>query len=209
MARGFEAGTSKAAATTGSSAPRAKYTACVSRKGEVPTVHSQDGAFTVFVEVDSTIRDATAMDDIDHQRICILRKGEGSGRVLLEGRGMTSDAGVETILADFGNLVLTKDGKTLYFTTTAWVTSGAAHAVDIATSSERFLVDGAVVRVLNDGPFKGNLLATHYRLDDVYSVDSPKYRGRMETWSVLSPTGKELKRLPESDVAREKVLRGH
>jgi hypothetical protein len=46
------------------------------------------------------------------------------------------------------------------------------------------------------------------RLDSVHSVSSPKYRGRMEVWSVVSRGGKTVRMLPEDEAGRRRVLYG-
>ena len=126
--------------------------------------------------------------------------------VLLEGRGAAGDTGPDQILASFDHLVLSADEKSLYFSSSAWVTSACIHRVDLETKKELSLGDGEPIRVLEAGPYKGALLALHFRLDPVHTVDSPKYRGRMEMWTVLSPEGKTLRTLPENEKAREKLL---
>jgi hypothetical protein len=124
------------------------------------------------------------------------------------GRGAPDDAGVELTLANFDNLLFSRDGGELYFTSAAWTTSDAAHAVDLHTGTERFLVDGAVAATLDDGPYRGMLLVSSMRLDSVHSVSSPKYRGRMEVWSVVSRGGKTVRMLPEDEAGRRRVLYG-
>jgi hypothetical protein len=191
--------------TVASAAPPAPP-GCAPAAADAPTTQSSDGKTVVYVETDGSRTDATSTGDVDHQRLCIS-VGGARARVLLEGKGAPPDAGVERTLAGFGDLLLSPDGATLYFTSSAWVTSGAAHAVEIATGKERYLVDGSIQRVLVDGPYKGNLLASHYRLDDAHPIDSPDYRGRMVVFSVVSPTGKTIAKLPEDEKAREKALR--
>ena len=169
-------------------------------------VRSPDGKLSVFVEVDESREDETAVGAVPHARLCVCENGLPV-RVLLEGRG-TPDATPQSTLASFGELVLSPDQTTLYFTTAAWVTSGAAHAIDLRTGRERFLFDGTVAAVIENGPYRGMLLASHFRLDPLHRVDSPKYRGRVETWTVESPDGKTLRSLPEDSAAREKALAG-
>jgi hypothetical protein len=181
---------------------------CEVRESDAPNATSPDGKVAVFVHVDPVLQVETSVGATKLQHLCIQRPGEPA-RVLLAGKsvpGDGADGGVEQTLADFDNLVFSPDGNTLYFTSSAWVTSAAAHAVDVRTGKERFIVDGAIVRPLTSGPFKGNLLATHYRLDSAHPVGSPAYRGRMESWSVISPAGKTVKKLPEDDAARARAL---
>jgi hypothetical protein len=65
-----------------------------------------------------------------------------------------------------------------------------------------------IVEVLVSGPYKGNLLASHFRLDDAHPIDSPDYRGRMVTFDVVDRAGKRVAKLPEDEAARAKALKG-
>ncbi len=126
---------------------------------------------------------------------------------MLESRSPAESDPPEAMLVGFERLELDGDGKTVYFTTPAWVTSTAAHAVEVATGKTRFLFDGVVERVLPDGLHAGKLLASHYRLDTKYPVESPKYRGRMETWTIATPEGKTVLTLPDDERLRDAALR--
>lgn len=180
---------------------------CAPRPSGTPSAISADGSLTAYVVLDGTRTVATAVDDAPASFLCVARRGEGP-RVLVASRAAEGEEPIERTLANFDNLVFAPDGRTLYFTSSAWVTSGAAHAVDVATGAERFLVDGQVVAVLTAGPYAGNLLALHYRLDDAHPVDSPDYRGRMDMWSVIRPSGELVRRLPDDEAARQKALHG-
>jgi hypothetical protein len=132
--------------------------------------------------------------------------------MILEGRREEWDvnanvnAQVERILENFGTFLFSPDGKTLYFSVDAWATSQAAHALDLTTGKERFLVDGWVGSVITKGPYKGMLWVDHLRLDPVHDVDSPKYRGRMPTASIMTPDGQVVREVPEGVRARQKML---
>lgn len=184
-------------------APIAATGACASADGE-RVAKSPDGKIEVFVHTDKSRHVETTLGTADYEELCVRRDG-AKATVLVAGRGDDATP-PEKILSGFDNFVFSPDSKTLFFTTTAWVTSSAAHAVDLETKEERFLVDGGITAVLESGPYKGHLLATHFRLDPVHSVDSPKYRGRMETWSVVSRDGKTVRELPEGEAARKRVL---
>lgn len=188
-------------------APAAAPSPCAQRPSDTPSVASRDGATEAYVVIDGSRTVATAVDDAPASFLCVARRGEAP-RVLVASRAAGEDEPIERTLANFDNLLLSPDGRTLYFTSSAWVTSGAAHAVDVATGAERFLVDGTVVAVITTGPYAGNLLALHYRLDDAHPVDSPDYRGRMDMWSVIRPDGSSVRRLPEDDAARQRALAG-
>lgn len=187
-------------------APTAPTTAC-QRIPESPRVTTRDGATEVFVGVDRTRKLVTVVGEVVHQDLCISRGG-GPPVVLLAGKSAPDDGPPERTLADFDHLVFSRDEKTLYFSAAAWVTSSAAHAVDLASGTERFLVDGAVESEIESGPYAGMLLASHFRLDDKHPVDSPDYQGRIEMWSVITKEGKEVRRLPADLSGRRRAIGG-
>jgi hypothetical protein len=90
----------------------------------------------------------------------------------------------------------------VFFTSIAWATSSAAHAVDVPSGKHAFLFDGAVVAEVSAGPDTGRFVASHFRLDDAHPVTSPDYRGRMETWSLVERDGKTVRKLGAAEAAR-------
>ena len=168
---------------------------CSTRASEPVT--SPDGKLSVFVARDAGRTDQTALGEVPHEDLCISRGG-GAPTVLLAGRGGPKP---EKTLASFDLLVFSPDGATLFFTTTGWVTSPAAHSVEIATGEETYLFDGAI-RVPVE---KGHYLAAHFRLDTAHPVTSPEYRGRMETWSIVTRAGRLVRKV--SDAEAQKWLR--
>ncbi len=128
-------------------------------------------------------------------------RGMGAPTLLVAGQGTDADP-PERILASFQDLLFAPDGATLFFTTSAWVTSRAAHAVQIDSRNESYLFDGRVVAPIARGPHAGMYLAAHFRLDPDHPVDSPKYRGRMETWSLVTRAGKTVRRLTDAEAEK-------
>ena len=165
---------------------------CVNRVGNA--VSSPDGHVQVFIARDPQRVDATALGDVAHEDLCLVRDG-AAPRLLLSGRGEAPNVGPDKTLASFAQLLFSPDGATLFFTTTGWVTAPAAHSVELATGQERFLFDGAITLPLA----KGRYLATHFRLDDAFPVTSPKYRGRIESWSIVTRDGRTVKRVSEKE----------
>lgn len=55
---------------------------------------------------------------------------------------------------------------------------------------------------VSQGADAGRFVASHFRLDDTYPVTSPKYRGRRMMWSLVTRTGKTLRKLSEVEAAR-------
>ena len=163
--------------------------------GEEPSVTSADKRITIFVRTDPKRQDDTTTGDVPHEDLCIKTAGATTPRLLLAGRGSPEP---EKTLAAFEHLLLSPDGKTLYFSTAGWVTSAAAHAIDLTTGNERSLIDGSILRIITSGKDKGHLVAAHYRLDTKYSVESPKYRGRMEMYSVITTDGTVVHKATET-----------
>lgn len=163
-------------------------------------VVSPDGRVVVFVANDpQTV--PTSVEDLPRQDLCIVVAG-APARVLVSGRTAGPNEGVEHTLAGFGNLLFSRDGAVVFFTSAAWVTSTAAHVVELDTGRETFLFDGSVEVEVTQGPETGRFVASHFRLDDVYPVSSPKYRGRRVTWSLVTRTGKTLRKLSEAEASR-------
>lgn len=190
-------------AASASSAP-GSATCPKRRSPDAPAATTADGKITVFVAIDATREDTTAMGPTPHQDLCVVKAGAAPA-LLLAGHSAPEDGGPEDTLTGFGNLVFDTAGRTLYFTTAAWVTSPAAHAVDIATGKTHFLFDGAIASPITRGVHRGMLLAWHLRLDNT-PIESPNYRGRIETWSVVTPDGKTVRTLPEDPNARKAIL---
>ena len=142
--------------------------------------------------------DDSALGPVAHEALCISRSG-APATVLLAGRGGEAP---EQTLVSFEGFVFSPDSKTLFFTTTGWVTSPAAHAVELATGQERFLVDGAITAPITKGPDAGRYVATHFRLDDAHPVRSPKYLGRVDTWSIVTAAGKRVRKISEAEAQK-------
>ncbi len=86
---------------------------------------------------------------------------DGSGaRMLVRGRAAREP---ERALALMSSPQFSPDGKRVYFLSVAWVTSGAVHAVDVASGEERFVLPGTSVEVVPRGHYAGHLLVTQHR----------------------------------------------
>ena len=85
---------------------------------------------------------------------------------------------------DDDSLQFSPDGKTLYFITSAWVTTGALHSVNIDGTNERFIAGANYLKVIDKGRYKGNLIIRQHR----YFLAGGSY-----DWLWLfTPAGKEL-----------------
>ena len=173
-------------------------TPCAPAVGDKVT--SPDGRVVVFVARDASRTDDAALGPVSHEDLCISRAG-GPATVLLAGHAAANEAPEKTLVS-FDAFVFSADSATLFFTTTGWVTSPAAHAVELATGKEWFLFDGAINAPITKGADAGRYVAAHFRLDDKHSVHSPKYLGRIETWSIVTATGKTIRKISEAEARK-------
>lgn len=128
--------------------------------------------------------------------------------MLLRDRAAREDAGVEEELSDYQDFVFSRDDRVLFFTSPAWAVSRAAHGVEVATGKEWFIVDGQIIEELDRGPYRGNLYASHFRLDDEHEIGSPGYTGRGIVFTIVDWRGKTLKKLPADEREHARVLYG-
>ncbi|EKD70183.1 MAG: hypothetical protein ACD_46C00608G0001 [uncultured bacterium] len=96
---------------------------------------------------------------------------------------------VSKVIVDPHNLQFSPDSKTLYFETSAWVTSGAIHAVGIDGTHLRFVTHGSELRVVQSGPYKGDLIVNQHRYR--FKGDTPL--GSYNWDWLFTPTGKQIK----------------
>ncbi|WP_028219252.1 TonB family protein [Paraburkholderia oxyphila] len=92
-------------------------------------------------------------------------------------------------LSDINSLAFSPDGSTLYFSTAAWVTSGAIHAVPVQGGHERFVTNGNDFAVVKHGKYVGFLVTRQHRYMEGHGSWNP--------YVLVSPTGKEIKVLGE------------
>lgn len=97
------------------------------------------------------------------------------------------DVSKDTI--DPHHLRFSPDSKTLYFETSAWVTTGAVHAVDVDGKNERFVIDGDELRIVQDGKHKGDLIVNQHSYR--FKGDIPL--GSYNADFLYTPSGKKIK----------------
>jgi hypothetical protein len=96
---------------------------------------------------------------------------------------------VSKVIIDPHNLQFSPDSKTLYFETSAWVTSGAIHAVNVNGNHLRFVTDGSELRVVKSGSYKGDIIVNQHRYR--FKGDTPL--GSYNWDWLFTPTGKQIK----------------
>ena len=91
------------------------------------------------------------------------------------------------VILDPSHLTFSPDSKTLYFATSAWVTSGAIHAVNVDGKNLRFVTNGNEYRIIMHGHYKGDLIINQHRYYD------PPGNGSYDWDWLFSPNGKQIK----------------
>jgi Tol biopolymer transport system component len=76
------------------------------------------------------------------------------------------------------------DGKTVFFMSAAWATSGAIHKVDVATGKVQFVAPGNSLEVISRGEYRGRLIAQQHK----YFLGAGTY----DWFWVLEPDGREV-----------------
>ncbi len=152
---------------------------------------SPDGKWVVFVKKSNYI--------IPSNCFYFSEKGERANEIwIVNTKEMTekllvapyfSCGDVSKIIIDPHNLQFSPNSKTLYFETSAWVTSGAIHAVDIDSNHLRFVTDGSELRVVQSGPYKGDIIVNQHRYR--FKGDTPL--GSYNWDWLFTPTGKQIK----------------
>lgn len=107
---------------------------------------------------------------------------------LLVNHHFSYDKPTEMII-DPNHLAFSPDGKTLYFLTSAWVTSGAVHAVNIESAKQHYLLPANSLEVVADGEYKGDLIVNQHR----YFIGGSSY----DWYWLFTPESKEIGPLGE------------
>jgi hypothetical protein len=102
---------------------------------------------------------------------------------------------VSKTILDPHNLQFSPDNKTLYFETSAWVTSGAVHAVDVNGKHLRFITDGSELQVVQSGLYKGDLIVNQHR----YRFNGDIPLGSYNWDWLFTPKGKQVKLYKKDD----------
>ncbi|KZL92373.1 cell wall-binding repeat-containing protein [Clostridium magnum] len=96
----------------------------------------------------------------------------------------------QDIVAGISNPQFSIDKKKIYFMSEAWATSASVHVVDIETKSEHFVCDGNYFKVIQNGPYAGNLIVNQHR----YYEEGGSYND----YYIVSPEGEQISDLGDS-----------
>jgi len=96
----------------------------------------------------------------------------------------------EDVLADFTSPTFSPDGRTIFFSSAAYATSGAVHAYDTVSGAVRFVMGGNDPQVVPAGEYKGDLLVEQHR----YFLGGGSY----DWYWLFDPDGTEIGPVGES-----------
>lgn len=140
----------------------------------------------------------TALGREEATALWIIGVDGGGARMLVRGRSADSP---ERTLARFQSPQFSPDGRRIYFLSSAWATSGAVHAVEMASGGERFVAPGNSLEVVPSGEYAGHLLVSQHR----YFLAGGSYDW---VW-LLTPDGAEVGPVGESEEAVEEFRALH
>jgi hypothetical protein len=158
-------------------------------------VQSPDGRTVAFVRyVGGTA--STPYPDLPRTQLRTVDVRSGRERLLV--RSPPADAPQRT-LAAFQGPAFSPSGNRIYFVSEAWVTSGAVHAVSVATGREWYVCPGSSVEVVPRGEYRGDLLVEQHR----YWLGGGSY-----DWMwLVTPRGKPIDAIGETDEQLADFLR--
>lgn len=154
-------------------------------------IESPDGKWIAFVKKSNYVVPSNCFYSFEKgelaDEIWIVNTDEITKKLLVAPH--FSCGAVSKVILDPHNLQFSPDSKTLYFETSAWVTSGAIHAVNVNGNHLRFVTDGGDLRIVQSGPYKGDLIVNQHRYR--FKGDIPL--GSYDWDWLFTPAGKEIK----------------
>gem|GEM_PF-798673 len=123
-------------------------------------VLSPDGRHVAFIRRGTAAPVDAGPGAAESNQLWLVDAGGAAPRLLVDAH---AEADPRRVLAGLGSPVFSPDGGTVYFLSTAWATSEAVHAVDLADGRERFVVPGNSVDVMPAGEYAGDLVVNQHR----------------------------------------------
>ena len=100
---------------------------------------------------------------------------------------------LEEVIVDPEDLQFSPNSKILYFTTSAWVTSGALHAANVDGTNLRYLAPANSYQVVYNGKYKNRLIIQQHR------YFSTTGEGSYDWYWLYTLQGKQIKTLGPMD----------
>ncbi|MBI4383573.1 MAG: PD40 domain-containing protein [Nitrospinae bacterium] len=149
---------------------------------------SPDGKWVAFTrEIESKVKECSVKDEwiCATERLWSIDLATRTERMIVE--PLEDDPDMRKVIGGFRNTTFSPDGKTLYFETPVWITSGAIHAVEPGGKNERFVTDGdglKIVKRSEDGKWVGHLVVRKHK----YYLGGGAY----DWYWLVAPEGKEI-----------------
>jgi hypothetical protein len=153
---------------------------------------SPDGRMVAFIRrmPGDSVRSMSGPEEAN--ALWIMRVDGGDARMLVRAR---FDDDPQRMLLGLQHPRFSPDGGRIYFLSSAWVTSGSVHAVEVASGTERFVAPANTLEVVPSGEYAGHLIVAQHR----YFIAGGSYDW---LW-LVTPDGEAVGPVGENDAAVE------
>ena len=158
-------------------------------------IRGADGYSFIIVDTLKPLEMGSGNGDTTNNELWLKNEKTGEKKLLVACRDAKD---VKNEICDIRNPQFSLDRSEVFFESSAWATSGAIHSVEVKTGKERFVCDGNDLRVVDAGPYKGDLITVKHK----YSKDPEG--GSYDHYFVVDSRGKELVDLGE-ELDKEKL----
>jgi len=148
---------------------------------------SPDGQMIILIRRDQKVRDES-VPDRDRDSLWLMNGLVAQPHQILHWHEDWRD--LKKNLTGLTSPVWSPDGRFVYVLSSAWATSWAVHQVEIPSGRETFVIDGADLKVIQDGPYRGMLLVSRHTCHQAPGCDYP--------WSIVRPDGSTVLTIPGS-----------
>jgi hypothetical protein len=153
----------------------------------LPTL-SPDGRTAAWIHIDRLAN--RAAEQGDQTSVWIADAKTGAMRKLA---GDSGDNNLENEIVNPQSAIFSLDGGYLYVTSELGAVTPGIHQIKISTDQRRFIINGTLIGVLRNGPYRGYLLVAQH------SLYAPPKVGAYYAAYVINPDGKTIMMVPHSD----------